>query len=97
MSEDEFRGPPWQLDHTTASRTYRDSLPPEVRELFQDAAFELITAKNPYHLDGVEPKRSTRPRGEHTIWVDGGRGWMDFTFTDRVAEPQIQVTGIFWQ
>lgn len=44
---DGFMGPPWQLDWTEGARTYRDSLPLEIREQVHDVAITLVTAKNP--------------------------------------------------
>ncbi|MFJ3878542.1 hypothetical protein ACIPW5_13895 [Streptomyces sp. NPDC090077] len=96
MSE-EFTGPPWAVDYTQDADKYRLSLSDEVREALRETVFELLTARHPYRGDGVEPARSTVPRGPHIAYFDSNRGWVRFTFLPRVAEPQIVVEELFWQ
>ncbi|MER5775462.1 hypothetical protein ABT144_14415 [Streptomyces sp. NPDC002039] len=47
------------------------------------------------HLDtekaGIEPVRSTQPRGAHLLYFDNGRGWLRYVFTPRTADPQIVI------
>lgn len=96
---DGFMGPPWQLDWTEGARTYRDSLPLEIREQVHDVAITLVTAKNPLQPEDLqhEPARSTRPKGPHIVYFDSGRGWLRYTFVARMTDPQIVVEEMFWQ
>ncbi|MCC3778142.1 hypothetical protein [Streptomyces sp. UNOB3_S3] len=100
MTDDGFMGPPWQIDYVEGARTYRDSLPEDVRKTFRDALIDILTAKDPYrpgeHIP-VEPARSTRFRGPHILAFDGGRGWARFVFVRRTADPQIVIEELFWQ
>ncbi|MFF4216316.1 MULTISPECIES: hypothetical protein [Streptomyces] len=100
MSDDGLMGPPWQIDYVEAARTYRDSLPAEVRDSFREALIDILTAKDPYrpgeHVP-VEPVRSTRFRGPHVLFFDSSRGWARFVFIRRTADPQIVVEELFWQ
>lgn len=101
-------GPPWQADWTEEAASNRAALPEEARVLVDAARAELVTAQDPYFrgIDAdrdlpaamsVEPVQSTRPSGEHVLYLDYGRGWLRYHFTPRTTDPQIVIDECFWQ
>jgi hypothetical protein len=105
---DAFMGPPWQMDWRLDALARRDGLPEHVQKKVDEARAELVTAKDPYFrgIDAdadlpetmyVEPVRSSDPKGPRILYFDNHRGWLVYTFTPRVEDPQITVVEVFWQ
>ncbi len=101
-------GPPWQMDWRVDALATFEGVPEHIRELVLEARGELVTAKDPYFrgIDadaglpdgmGVEPARSTEPKGRHICYFDHGNGWLKYTFVRRAEDPQIVVEEVFWQ
>lgn len=57
---------------------------------------EARAAKSEDPEESARLVASTSPGGPHIADLAGGRGWLDFAFARRHADPQISVTVALW-